>query len=91
MTVIPVFLTEISDDKVRGRIGSIFAIAFNVGILVGYVTGSYLSYFQFPWVPIALITIFLIAFSFVAESPTYLLSKNKLTVRKHSYLSLLSR
>lgn len=68
--------------SVRGAIGSLLTLNFNIGILFGYVGGTYLSYGQVPYVMIAFPVIFLFLFVFMPDSPQHCLRKGKVEVIK---------
>ncbi|XP_059617699.1 uncharacterized protein LOC132262445 [Phlebotomus argentipes] len=74
---LPIYINEISEDKVRGRLGAALIVLDNTGILVGYVIGSYMTISTFPYVVLALVAIFATTFLFFPETPYYLLLKNR--------------
>lgn len=67
-----------SHHSVRGAIGSLLTLNFNIGILFGYVGGTYLTYSQVPYVMIAFPIIFLFLFAFMPDSPQHWLRCGKL-------------
>ena len=82
-SVIPGYISEISDDKVRGTLGSTFVFACNLGLLFSYICGEYLQYLTIPWVMIPPTLIFIVFFIRVPNSPTFLAKRNLFEV---SYL-----
>lgn len=76
-TLVPLYVAEISQDVVRGRLGSFFVLTCNFGILLMYAAGTVFDYFMTPRVMILLPIVFVILFSFFHETPVYLLRKNK--------------
>lgn len=52
----------------------------NIGVLVSFIAGSYLSYQTVPYIMIVLPIIFVCAFSFLPQTPQFLLKYDKLQV-----------
>ncbi|KAF5276538.1 hypothetical protein FQR65_LT03968 [Abscondita terminalis] len=73
----PTYIAEISEKEIRGRLGSIIHIMMSVGILLIYSIGSFVSIPLSSGIGAFFIIIQLITFSFMPESPYYLLIKNK--------------
>lgn len=78
---IQLFLADISDENIRGRLGSLLSLYLNVGVLLGYVGGTYLAYTTVPYVMIAFPLLFICCFMFVPNTPQYLLGCGDLEVR----------
>lgn len=79
--VIPNYISEISDDHVRGRLGSFLVLSCNFGLLYAYICGGYLEYRTVPWFLMPPSIAFMVLFARVSESPTYLLKSGRLNVR----------
>jgi MFS family permease len=79
--LIPIFVNEISVDRVRGSLGSLLVFTCNFGILFGYVAGYFFDYVTSAWLFLPLPVIFFVGFLFFPETPVYLLKRNKITVR----------
>ncbi|KAJ6645536.1 Facilitated trehalose transporter Tret1, partial [Pseudolycoriella hygida] len=75
--ILPVFVAEISDNKVRGTLGSIFILSVNIGILAVFVLGHVCSYIMTPIILSVVPVIFFIGMSFFPESPLYLMQKGR--------------
>ncbi|XP_055713720.1 facilitated trehalose transporter Tret1-like [Phlebotomus papatasi] len=75
--LIPAYVCEISEDCIRGILGSILGIVDCVGVLVGAIVGAYLPFYSAPYVLILLSGISLL-FIFFPESPQFLLLHNKI-------------
>lgn len=71
--LIPLFVAEIAEDSVRGSLGSLLVLNCNIGILIAFVLGNYLSYTTGVIVLASLPILFLIVFPFFPESPQYLM------------------
>lgn len=76
-TVLPMYMAEISEDSVRGALGSLMQLFITFGLLFSYAIGPYttISHFNFACVIPALLFIF-IFFMYVPESPYYLIAAN---------------
>lgn len=75
--LVPLYISEISEDNVRGVLGSFFIFSINTGTLLMFVAGTYLSYSLVPKVMIALPIIFALTFAFLPETPQHLLKNGK--------------
>ncbi|XP_067644924.1 facilitated trehalose transporter Tret1-2 homolog isoform X2 [Eurosta solidaginis] len=71
--IIPLFIGEISDPKIRGCLSSFFSLSFYIGAIFGYVTTPRLSYHLLALVGVALGVIYLISQMIFPETPMYLL------------------
>lgn len=78
--MVPLFLSEIASDRVRGVLGSTLVLTANMGILLAFVLGNYCDYTMTPKVVIALTVLFVILFSFFPESPSFLMKQNQISV-----------
>lgn len=73
-TVLPMFVGEISEDSVRGALGSFMQLFITFGLLFSYGIGPYttIEHFNLACVAIPLLFLF-IFFMYVPESPHYLI------------------
>lgn len=53
------------------------SVIMNVGILIGFIGGEFLTYYAFPTIGIFFSTVFLCLFGFFPESPHYLFVQNR--------------
>ncbi|KAK9500629.1 hypothetical protein O3M35_001862 [Rhynocoris fuscipes] len=72
-TVTPMYLAEIAEPKLRGQLGSYFQVFFYLGSLFSYSIGPYFSYDLYLYLACIPAVLFIVLFSFVPESPYYLL------------------
>lgn len=79
--VIPNYISEISDDKVRGRLGSFLVLSCNFGVLFAYICGDYADYRTVPWLLIPPSLAFMILFARVPDSPSILMKRGLIEVR----------
>lgn len=78
--VIPMYIKEISQDNIRGTLGSICMLFQNVGILTMYAIGGYLDYYTVLYLVTAITAfIFVILFQ-IPESPSFLVNRGQLKV-----------
>lgn len=77
LRTISVYVSEISESRIRGSLGSLMILALSTGILVVFVAGAYLSYFFVPIVLHVFPTIFFISLFFIHDTPASLLNRNK--------------
>lgn len=74
----PMYTGEIAQKEIRGTLGSFFQLMITGGILFVYAVGAGLSVFWLSIICGLLPILFGIIFVFMPESPTYLVSKNKI-------------
>ncbi|XP_063833883.1 facilitated trehalose transporter Tret1-like [Ostrinia nubilalis] len=61
--VTPLYIKEISEDSIRGTLGSLVVLSQNFGNLVVYLMGEYLSYHAILWILLAVPLIHLLVFT----------------------------
>lgn len=76
-TLVPLYVAEISQDKIRGSLGSFFILSTNLGMLLIYISGSIFDYATTPKIMLLLPAIFILLIYFFPETPNYLLRNNK--------------
>ncbi|EAT41203.1 AAEL007128-PA [Aedes aegypti] len=77
MVTFPLFIADISDNRIRGILGSCLAFFGNSGILVIYIVGDLLSYRTVPIVMMSAPILFGIIMCFIPETPQTLLRKRR--------------
>lgn len=70
--VVPAFLAEIAETRIRGLLGATLVLAANAGLFFAFVAGAYLDYSTVPIIFIPLSILTLVGFSYLPESPSYL-------------------
>ncbi|CAH0767746.1 unnamed protein product [Bemisia tabaci] len=82
-TVVPLYLSEISEPQVRGAINTIPAVAVNIGILFCYTAGPYVSYKTLTTLCIILSIPYAVTVYHIPESPYFhLMNKNVFKARR---------
>lgn len=71
------YVAEISQDKIRGSLGSFFILSTNFGMLLIFAAGNILDYHTTPKVMLILPVSFVALFSFFPDTPIYLLRNNR--------------
>lgn len=82
----PSYISEIADKNIRGFLSSIIFLLQMVGVIAIYVIGAYLPFYAASLTAGILLTIELILFSFLPETPYYLLSKDNREEAKKSLI-----
>lgn len=78
--IIPLFTSEISDDKIRGRLGSVYVFSVAIGILFAYTCGTFFSYQVQPFIYAPISILFLIGSTFHPDSAHYFLKVARIAV-----------
>lgn len=74
--VLPLYVNEISEDSVRGSLGTLFQVFITLGILFDYVLTLFKSYIVVNVACCAVTIFFLVIVFLLPESPVYLMKKN---------------
>lgn len=86
-TLVPVFVTEISQDNFRGHLGSFFLLSVNSGMLLMYIAGNTFDYYTTPKLMLLLPALFLLIFiPMFYETPVYLFRKGKVEAAEKSLM-----
>ncbi|XP_017757195.1 PREDICTED: facilitated trehalose transporter Tret1-like [Eufriesea mexicana] len=76
--LIPLYISEITSDGIRGMLGSLVIFLLNSGILFGYILGALLSYRLFSISMLMLPLLYFALFVFMPETPVYLVRRNRI-------------
>lgn len=77
LRTISLYITEMSENGIRGALGALYFVCLASGILLIYILGAYLNYFLVPIVVLVIPASFLISLMFLPDTPVSLLSRNK--------------
>lgn len=72
-TCLTLYIAEIADDNIRGKLGTSYQLSRNMGILLAYTLGIFINYIQVSMVCIGITAIFAISFVCLPATPQYLL------------------
>ncbi|CAG9854497.1 unnamed protein product [Phyllotreta striolata] len=73
----PMYIAEIAESKIRGFLASVVYLQMLIGFVIVYSVGPYLPFYVAPIIGIVVLITELCVFSWMPESPYYLLYKNK--------------
>ncbi|XP_063542404.1 facilitated trehalose transporter Tret1-like [Cydia strobilella] len=73
--VIPMYTKEISQDQIRGLLGSLLVLLFNVGALLMFVLGAYCDYYTVLYIVTGIPFLSLLFIMICPESPGFLVKK----------------
>lgn len=79
-TALVLYVSEIANDEIRGRLGSIWQFLRNVGILIAYILGATVEYKFIPCICVVIPIGFAICFFMLPNTPQYHLRKGQLQV-----------
>jgi MFS family permease len=78
LCILPIYLGEISEARIRGNLLSFFSIAWYSGSLFVNAVGSYLTIEVTSLITLSFPVFFLVTFFFMPKSPYYLLIKDQI-------------
>ncbi|KAJ8938241.1 hypothetical protein NQ314_011570 [Rhamnusium bicolor] len=81
---VPMYIAEIAEQNIRGLLSSIITLMSHIGCLTVYCVGPFLPFYVSPIIAGSILTLELLIFPFVPESPHFLLYKNRLEEAKKS-------
>ncbi|CAB3222728.1 unnamed protein product [Arctia plantaginis] len=76
--VIPMYVKEISQDNIRGTLGTLVTMLQNIGILAMYALGGYLDYYSVLYLVTVLPVLTILIVYVVPESPSFSVKQGKL-------------
>lgn len=80
----PMYIAEIADQKIRGFLSSMTYLMMLVGFIIVYSVGPYLPFYVIPIIGACIVLVEIATFSFLPESPYYLLLKRNPEAAKKS-------
>lgn len=87
-TITPIYLTEISEVKIRGILSSVAQLFFNIGALFEFSMGPYVSYTTLGISSAVFPIAFLVLMVWMPESPYFLLLKGRGSDAERSLMRL---
>ncbi|CAH3940306.1 unnamed protein product [Pieris brassicae] len=76
--VVPMYVKEISQDSIRGVLGSLLILSQNLGVLFMYIIGAYLDYYTVQWAVLGLPIVASVLMFKAPEAPAYLVKQGKI-------------
>ncbi|XP_075974949.1 facilitated trehalose transporter Tret1-like isoform X2 [Anticarsia gemmatalis] len=73
--VVPMYVREISQDDIRGILGSFLILLQNIGFLVMFAMGFYMDYYVVLYIVVWIPVITIVMMLFAPESPAFLVKK----------------
>ncbi|XP_063975008.1 facilitated trehalose transporter Tret1-like [Diachasmimorpha longicaudata] len=86
--LVPIYIAEIASDEIRGKLGSFLPFALSLGILLAFIFGVVMSYQMFAVCGMILPLVFISGFTFMPETPVFLLRKSGVEAATRSLLWL---
>lgn len=83
-----IYLTEIADKEIRGALGMLVQVMNNLGSLVLYGIGPFVSYNVLNLIVLFISAFFALLCLWVPESPYYHLARGNVAAAKKSFLFL---
>uniref|UniRef100_A0A4Y0BUW0 MFS domain-containing protein n=1 Tax=Anopheles funestus TaxID=62324 RepID=A0A4Y0BUW0_ANOFN len=75
--IVPLFVADIADSRIRGMLGSLLPVCFNLGTVLAFILGTLVPFGTFPLVVLALPVLFTLAVIFLPDTPACLLSAHR--------------
>ncbi|KAJ8730922.1 hypothetical protein PYW08_002335 [Mythimna loreyi] len=75
--VVPMYVREISQDDIRGVLGSFIILFQNIGILAMFAMGAYFDYYTVLWIVVWVPVLTFVMMLKAPESPAFLVKKGK--------------
>lgn len=81
-SVLPMYLGEISSKRTRGLLGTMMAVNMNIGMLLIFTVGLWISRFMMSMIAMTVPILFVVMFAWLPESSVFLTQRNQLTSAK---------
>lgn len=79
-----IYVSECSNPKIRGVIGSFPSVAMSLGVLFSYIFGKFFAWNILAWISCSFNVISFLTLYFLPDSPVWLKSKGRLEEALHS-------
>jgi SP family facilitated glucose transporter-like MFS transporter 8 len=84
LLTVPIYVGEISEDSIRGALGTCLPIFAHAGILFSFAAGPHVPYHDFAIMCLGVSVAYLVAFMWIPETPVYLMGKGEVKKAKRS-------
>ncbi|XP_069671884.1 facilitated trehalose transporter Tret1-like [Periplaneta americana] len=88
ITVCPVYIVEISEDDIRGILGTMMQLLQNLGTLFAFCLGPYVSYQYLALSSSVVPVVFIVVMLWVPETPYFLMMKDRKAKAEKSLMRL---
>ena len=88
--MVPMYVREISQDDIRGVLGSFIILFQNIGILAMFAMGAYLDYYTVLWIVVWVPVLNFVMMIRAPESPAFLVKRGRIEVSCFIFSSILS-
>ncbi|CAI6345562.1 unnamed protein product [Macrosiphum euphorbiae] len=82
----PMYVGEVSEASMKAGLGSLFILMYNIGVLYVYVFGVMVNYDYLNVACLAISVLFMVVWSYVPESPIFLIQKNRMDEARRSLM-----
>ncbi|CAH2216346.1 jg15706, partial [Pararge aegeria aegeria] len=76
--IVPMYIKEISQDNIRGTLGTLPTVLQTLGVFIVYIIGAYLDYFTMNCIILILPIVTILLMLKAPESPAYLVKQGKM-------------
>ncbi|CAH0696184.1 unnamed protein product [Spodoptera exigua] len=83
-TISSIYISEISQDSIRGALMSTVVSSYFMGVLISYIFGGYLDYSLIVYLHLSMSVLYIIMVAVLKESPVYLMQIGKEKEAKES-------
>ena len=77
LATVSVYIVEIATTDMRGFLGCFVQFLGSIGVLLTFVIGSYVNWWQLAVVQLLMVIPFMVAMFFIPESPRWLVMKSR--------------
>lgn len=81
-----IYITEIADKEIRGALGMLVQVMMNLGSLLMYGIGPFVSYTTLNSIVLAIPAIYLAACLWIPESPYYHLKDERIDAARKAFM-----
>ncbi|XP_055300162.1 uncharacterized protein LOC129567369 [Sitodiplosis mosellana] len=72
INLIVLFVTELADDKFRGRLSSILPLSITIGMLIIFISNIYTSFMNIAYIALTVLFLYLCLYTFFPDTPRQL-------------------
>ncbi|XP_055295134.1 facilitated trehalose transporter Tret1-like [Sitodiplosis mosellana] len=83
-TSLILYVSEIANDNIRGRLGGLLLFLRNIGVLIAYILGAVVDYEYIPYVCVVIPFGFVIIFATLPNTPQFYIAKGDMNKAEYS-------